>query len=178
NAKRIGKSEKVEMEVLLAAALMHDLVVYPKGSAKRSKSSDDSADMAEEILRRLGCPEDKIERISYCIRTHSYSKKIVPTTLEGRILQDGDRLDALGAIGVARTFSVGGTEARSFYNTKDPFCESKRAPDERLWTLDHYKTKLLNLKDSMHTNTAKKMAVKRTRFMLDFLGELRQEIQE
>jgi uncharacterized protein len=177
NAEAIGKKENADMDVLLAAALMHDLVVYPKGSAKRSKSADDSADLAEEILRRHGFPQKKIERISYCIRTHSYSKKITPTTLEGRILQDADRLDALGAIGVARTFSVGGSENRMFYNPKDPLCEADREPDDRLWTMDHFQKKLLKVKDSMHTETAKKLARKRTRFMRDFIEELRREIQ-
>ena len=179
NARRIAKYERAaDTEVLLAAALMHDLVVYPKGSAKRSKSSDDSADLSEEILRRLGCPREKIEKISYCIRTHSYSKKIVPATIEGRILQDADRLDALGAIGVARTFSVGGTERRMFYNPSDPFGKTKRAHDERMWTLDHYKTKLLGLRDSMHTAAAKKIATKRLKFMKLYLAELKKEIQE
>src|ERR1051326_680592 len=97
NAKWLGSKEGADMEILLAAALMHDLVVYPKGSSKRSKSADDSADLAEEILRKHGFSEDKIEKISYCIRTHSYSKQIEPSTLEGKILQDADRLDALGA---------------------------------------------------------------------------------
>lgn len=175
-AEAIGKKEKADMDVLLAAVLMHDLVVYPKGSAKRSKSADDSADLAEEILRRHGYAAKKIEKISYCIRTHSYSKKITPSTLEGRILQDADRLDALGAIGIARTFSVGGTENRMFYNPKDPLCETNREPDDRLWTMDHFQKKLLKVKDSMHTRTAKKLARKRTQFMREFIDELKKEI--
>jgi len=178
NAKLIGKSEKADMGILLPAALMHDLVVYPKGSSKRSKSSDDSADLAEEILKRHGYQQDMIEKISYCIRTHSYSKNIEPATIEGKILQDADRLDAVGAIGVARTFSVGGTEKRMFYHLADPFCETKRTPDERMWTLDHFRTKLLKLKGSMHTGAAKKMAIKRTKFMKEYLAELKDEIHE
>ncbi|MGI0014390.1 MAG: HD domain-containing protein, partial [Nitrososphaera sp.] len=84
NAEFIGHREGADMEILLAAALLHDLVVYPKGSSKTSKSADDSADMAEKILREYGWPKDKIERASYCIRTHSYSKRLVPATLEGK----------------------------------------------------------------------------------------------
>ena len=99
----------------------------------------------------------------YAIRTHSiqchhqYSKKLIPSTLERKILQDVDRLDAIGAIGMARTFSVGGSE-RSLYNSKDPFCESDREIDDTRWTLDHIKKKLLILKNSMHTKTAKEIA--------------------
>jgi uncharacterized protein len=76
------------MEILLPAVLLHDLVVYPKGSAKSSKSSDESADLAENILQSYGYSQDQINQICYCIRTHSYSKRFVPESLEARILQD------------------------------------------------------------------------------------------
>lgn len=176
NAELIGRKEGADMEILLPAALLHDLVVYPKGSAKTSKSADDSADLAEKWLQRYGYPQDKIDRISYCIRTHSYSKRLVPATLEGKILQDADRLDALGAIGVARTFSVSGSERRTFYNLGDPFWKSGRELNDREWTLDHFQTKLLRLKKSMHTKTAKEMARERARFMELFVKQLQKEL--
>lgn len=176
NAELIGRKEGADMQILLSAALLHDLVVYPKGSSKRSKSSDDSADQAEKILKKSGWPKDRIDRVSYCVRTHSYSKGIRPATLEGRILQDADRLDAIGAIGVARTFSVGGSENRKFYNPDDPFCRSGREPQDRQWTLDHFSAKLLKLHRTMHTRTAKEMAKKRTRFMKEFLKQMAKEI--
>jgi uncharacterized protein len=94
NAEIIGRSEGTDMEVLLPAVLLHDIVVYPKGSAKSSRSSDESADLAKKILENYGYSLDKISKICYCIRAHSYTKKLVPTSLEGRILQDADRLDA------------------------------------------------------------------------------------
>src|SRR5688572_6749827 len=176
NAEIIGRLEGANLEILLPAVLLHDLVVYPKGSAKTSKSADDSADLAEKWLHRYGYPQDKIDRISYCIRTHSYSKRLVPSTLEGKILQDADRLDALGAIGIARTFSVGGSENRSFYNPSDPFHRSKRELNDREWTLDHFYKKLLRLKKSMHTKTAKGIAKERAKFMEQFVGRLQKEI--
>ena len=89
-------------------------------------------------------------------------------------MQDADRLDAIGAIGIARTFSVGGSENRSLYNPKDPFSESDRELDDTRWTLDHIKKKLL--KNSMHTKTAKEMAKQRTDFIESFLNQLRSEI--
>jgi uncharacterized protein len=176
NAELIGKREGADMEVLLAAVLLHDIVVYPKGSAKSSKSADDSADMAEKILKGYGVSKEKIDRISYCIRTHSYSRRLVPATLEGKILQDADRLDALGAIGIARTFSVGGSEDRMFYNPVDPFWKTGRKPDDWQWTLDHFQAKLLRLKDSMHTKAAQEMAEERTRFMEQFIEQLKKEL--
>jgi uncharacterized protein len=177
NAEYIGRKEGADMEILLAAVLLHDIVVYPKGSAKTTKSADDSADLAEKILQEYGWSKERIERTSYCIRTHSYSKRLVPSSLEGKILQDADRLDALGAIGIARTFSVGGSENRMFYNPTDPFWSSGRVPDDRQWTLDHFQAKLLKIKDSMHTQTAKQEAQERTAFMEKFLSQLRHEVR-
>ena len=178
NAEMISKQEEsVDLDIVLAAALLHDLVVYPKGSSKTINSADDSAEIAKKILLEYkNYPREKIEKVADAIRTHSYSKRLVPETLEGKILQDADRLDAIGAIGIARTFSVGGSENRSLYNPTDPFCESERQLDDTQWTLDHIKKKLMILKNSMHTKTAKKIAEERTEFMELFLNQLRKEI--
>jgi uncharacterized protein len=178
NAEMISRQEDgVDLDIVLAAALLHDLVVYPKGSSKTINSADDSADVAKKILFEYKkYPIEKIEKVADTIRTHSYSKKLIPSTLEGKILQDADRLDAIGAIGIARTFSVGGSENRSLYNPADAFCESERRLDDTQWTLDHMKKKLMILKNSMHTKTAKKLAEQRTEFMELFLNQLRKEL--
>ena len=178
NAEMISKQEEsVDLDIVLTAALLHDLVVYPKGSSKTINSADDSAEIAKKILLEYkNYPREKIEKVADAIRTHSYSKRLVPQTLEGKILQDADRLDAIGAIGIARTFSVGGSENRSLYNPTDPFCESERQLDDTQWTLDHIKKKLMILKNSMHTKTAKKIAEEHTEFMESFLNQLRKEI--
>ena len=178
NAEMISKQERsVDLDVVLAAALLHDLVVYPKGSTKTINSADESAEVAKKILlEHKNYPIEKIEKVADAIRTHSYSKRLVPSTLEGKILQDADRLDAIGAIGIARTFSVGGSENRSLYNPVDPLCKSERQLDDTQWTLDHVKKKLMVLKNSMHTKAAKKIAEERTGFMELFLNQLRNEI--
>ncbi|MFL6418928.1 MAG: HD domain-containing protein [Nitrososphaeraceae archaeon] len=179
NAEMIAKEEgqSVDLDIVLAAALLHDLVVYPKGSIKTINSADESAEIAKKILQEHNnYPREKIEKVAEAIRTHSYSKKLIPRTLEGKILQDADRLDAMGAIGIARTFSVGGSENRSLYNPADPFCESKRQLDDTQWTLDHIKKKLMILKNSMHTKTARKIAEERTQFIELFVNQLRNEI--
>src|ERR687884_968511 len=178
NAEMISKQEKsVDLDVVLAAALLHDLVVYPKGSTKTINSADESAEVAKKILHEYkNYPIEKIEKVADAIRTHSYSKKLGPSTIEGKILQDADRLDAIGAIGIARTFSVSGSENRSFYNASDPFCKSKRECDDKQWTLDHFQTKLLNLQNSMHTLTARELAKERTKFMKLFVEQLEREI--
>src|SRR5918911_712361 len=178
NAEMISKQESsVDLDVVLAAALLHDLVVYPKGSTKTINSADESAEVATKILlEHKNYPIEKIEKVADAIRTHSYSKKLAPSTLEGKILQDADRLDAIGAIGLARTFSVGGSENRSLYNPADPFRKSERRLDDTQWTLDHVKSKLMVLKNSMHTKAAKKIAKERTEFMELFLNQLQKEI--
>ena len=178
NAELISKQEEgADLDIVLAAALLHDLVVYPKGSSKTMNSADDSAAIAKNILfEHKNYPKEKIEKVVDAIRTHSYSKKLIPRTLEGKILQDADRLDAIGAIGIARTFSVGGSENRSLYNPTDAFCETERQLDDTQWTLDHIKKKLMILKNSMHTKTAKKIAEERTEFMELFVNQLRKEI--
>jgi uncharacterized protein len=93
----------------------------------------------------------------------------------GKILQDADRLDALGAIGIARTFCVGGAEGRPIYHGLDPFCK-KRTPDDKSWTVDHFYRKLLLLEKKMHTESAKKEARKRTALMRRFLGSMKGEL--
>ena len=132
--------------------------------------------MAGNILQNYGYSQDKVNKICYCIRVHSFSKRRIPGSLEGKILQDADRLDALGAIGIARMFSVGGSENRKFYNPDDPFCRSDRDLDDMQWTFDHFQTKLLKLEGLMQTETAKKIAQERARFIVFFIRQLQKEI--
>lgn len=175
NVQKIGKKEKANMNLVLAATLLHDIVSYEK-SGKRSKTaSSESALKAAKILKKYGYDIHEINTITEAIREHSFSKDIVPSTMEGKILQDADRLDALGAIGIARTFAVGGATKRAFYNHDDPFC-IKRFPDDNKWTLDHFYKKLLLLEKKMNTVTAKKEARKRTNIMKKFLNDIKREI--
>ncbi len=175
NAQKIAKKEKANMKLVLAAALLHDIVSYPKSDPRSRTSSISSAKMAAKILQQYRFSTDEIKIITEAIRDHSFSKGITPQTLEGKILQDADRLDAMGAIGIARTFSVGGAEKRSFYSNRDPFCKF-RLPDDTAWTLDHFYKKLLLLEKKMNTKTAKREAKRRIRIMNQFLREFRKEI--
>ena len=175
NAERICKKEKANKKLVLTAALLHDIVSYPK-SDKRSKfASTKSAIKAKQILQKLSYSSTEIKIISDAIENHSFSKNQIPKTLEGKILQDADRLDALGAIGIARTFAVGGSENRSFYNSNDPFCSSRK-PDDKEWTLDHFFKKLLVLESKMNTKTGKIEAKKRTKVLRKFLIDLKHEL--
>jgi len=175
NAKKICKEEKANEKLILSAALLHDIVSYPK-SDKRSKiSSLESAKKSKQILKKYDFSKEEITIISDAICDHSFSQNKVPRTLEGRILQDADRLDALGAIGIARVFATGGSLKRPFYNLDDPFCKT-RIPDDKIWTLDHFFQKLLKLESLMNTKSGKVEAKRRTRVLKEFLNYLKQEL--
>lgn len=175
NATIIARKEKGDIRIITAAVLLHDIVSYPKSDPRSKNSSVESAQESRKILKKYNFSQDEIEVISDAIKDHSFSRSVIPKTLEGRILQDADRLDALGAIGIVRTFSVGGAEKRPFYNNNDPFC-SKRTPDDKSWTLDHFYKKLLLLEKTMNTSAGKIEARKRIKMMRKFLDELKKEI--
>lgn len=175
NAKKICKNEKVNPKLVLCAALLHDIVSFPK-SDKRSKiSSKKSSILAENILKKYNFSKNEMQIICNAILDHIFSKNKTPKTIEGKILQDADRLDAIGAIGIARAFAVGGHANRSFYNKLDPFCLN-RNPDDKKWTLDHFFRKLLLLEKLMNTKSAKIEAKKRTRVIRNYLNDLKREI--
>ena len=175
NAKKIVKKEKADEKLVLSAALLHDIVSYPKSSKRSKFSSIDSAKKSKIILKKYGFSEKEITIVSDAIKDHSFSQNKVPETLEGKILQDADRLDALGAIGIARVFATSGSLNRPFYNIDDPFC-TKRNPDDDLWAVDHFFNKLLKLESLMNTRSGKIEAKKRTNVLQEFLKQLKDEI--
>lgn len=176
NAQIICKKERVNEKLVLSAVLLHDIVSYPKSDKRSKLSSIQSAEKSKKILKKFNFTKEEIQIISDAIRDHSFSQNKIPATIEGKILQDADRLDAIGAIGIARVFSVGGSEKRPFYNAKDPFCKN-RTPDDQTWTLDHFYRKLLKLESLMNTKSGKIEAKKRTKIMKNFLNQLKNEIE-
>jgi len=175
NTKKLCKSEEANPKLVLCAALLHDIASFPKSDKRSKTSSKKSSILAEKILKKYNFSKNEIQIICNAILDHSFSKNKVPKTIEGKILQDADRLDAIGAIGIARAFAVGGHENRSFYNKLDPFC-IKRSPDDKKWTLDHFFRKLLLLEKLMNTKSAKIEAKKRTKIIKKYLDDLKREI--
>ena len=176
NAQNICKKENANEKLVLSAVLLHDVISYPKSDKRSKLSSIQSAEESKKILKKFNFTTEEIQIISDAIRDHSFSRNKIPTTLEGKILQDADRLDAIGAIGIARVFAVGGSEKRPFYNIKDPFCKN-RTPNDKIWTLDHFYRKLLKLESLMNTKSGKIEAKKRTKILKEFLNQLKKEIQ-
>ncbi len=175
NAQKICKKEKANEKLVLSAALLHDIVSYPKSDRRSKISSIKSAKKSKQILEKFDFSKEEITIISDAIRDHSFSQNKTPKTLEGKILQDADRLDALGAIGIARVFATGGSLNRPFYNIDDPFCK-KRTPDDNIWTVDHFFKKLLKLESLMNTKSGKAEAKKRTKTLKEYLKQLKQEL--
>lgn len=174
-AKSLCKSEGAKIEVVLPAAYLHDCFLFPKNHSERAKSSQFAADKALAFLDSIEYPIEYFHAISHAIVAHSFSANVPPNTLEAKIVQDADRLDALGAIGIARSIQVGTKLGIGFYNDEDPFCRH-REPNDRVHTIDHFYTKLFKLIDTMNTSSAKIEAQKRTVFMQAYLDQLSTEV--
>lgn len=169
--------EEADKDILIAAAYFHDIVNLPKNHPERKLASTLSGERAKEILRSLSFPEEKLSAISHAIAAHSFSAKIPPETQEAKLLQDADRMEALGAIGLMRTFYISGKLQRSSYDNNDPMAE-KRPLDDQQYGLDHFEVKLLRLKDTMQTNAGKAMAQDLSDVLIRFRKELVKEILE
>lgn len=174
-ARQLAQQEQAELAVVLPAAWLHDCVTLPKDAANRAQSSRLAAAEACRFLTAQGYPAAHLPAIHHAIEAHSFSAGIDPRTLEAKIVQDADRLDALGAIGVARCLLVGGALQRPLYHSDDPFCR-QREPDDRRFSLDHFYRKLLHLADRLHTEAARREAARRLPFMRQFLSQLASEL--
>ena len=171
NAEKICKTETGNKKLILSAVLLHDIVKIKN----QKNSATKSAKLSEKILKENYFLDDEIGIISDAIKEHSFSKGKIPSSIEGKILQDADRLDAIGAIGLARVFSFSGSNNRPFYDPKDPFSKN-RVIDDNKWALDHFFEKLLTLEKKMNTKTGKILAKNRTKILKNFLKELKTEI--
>ncbi len=177
NAIHIAAHEEADLFVVQLAALLHDIADH------KFHNGDDSIGpkLARELLETLHVEETAIIHVCQIIKDASFKGAKVEThmsTIEGMIVQDADRLDAIGAIGIARTFAYGGSVGREMYNpeitpiTHDSFEEYKRSVSP---TINHFYEKLLLLKDLMNTKTAKKIAKKRHEYMEQYLERFYKE---
>jgi uncharacterized protein len=174
-ARLIAAEEGGDLRLLAAAVILHDCVTVEKDSPLREQASRLAADKAEEMLTELQWSSLEIEAVSDAIRTHSYSAGLIPRSLEGRILQDADRLDAIGAVGIARCFYTAGRMGSKLYDALDPHGK-ERDLDDRRYALDHFPMKLLRLATGFQTQAGSRMAQERhshlQAFYDIFTGEL------
>lgn len=174
-AEHFAALEGAKLEVLVPAAIFHDVVNLAKDDPRRPQASAMAAERTIEILRGMEYPQEFYAGIAHAIEAHSFSAGITPETIEAKVLQDADRLEAIGAIGIARCFAVSGSLGRKLFAVEDPFCGS-REPDDGEYGVDHFYVKLLRLRETFQTESARGEASRRTQYMLDFLNQMKTEI--
>lgn len=167
-----------DLLILLTAAYFHDLVSLPKNSPERSAASRLSAEKTAALLTDVftDFPRDKIEGVRHAVHAHSFSAQVAPLTIEARILQDADRMEALGAIGLARVFYTAGQLSQRLFDGDDPLA-LERAPDDQQYSLDHFQVKLFRLPGLMNTATGRKMAEGKVEYLRGYLKVIEGEIR-
>jgi uncharacterized protein len=174
-AEKLAAIEGAHREITVAAVLCHDLVNLPKDHPDRARASTLAAEEADPLLEQAQFTSGERERIRKAIVEHSYSRGLKPSSLEGAIVQDADRLDALGAIGILRCAAVNTLMKSQFYDPAEPVAKS-RVLDDKKFMLDHYFVKLFKLPELMNTTAARHEAKKRVAVMENFLETLLGEI--
>ncbi|EGQ9151881.1 HD domain-containing protein [Vibrio parahaemolyticus] len=174
-AKQLCDEENANIAIVLPAAYLHDCFTYPKDHPNRKQSSAIAAKKAIAYLESIQYPQHYHDAIAHAIEAHSFSANIRPNTLEAQIVQDADRLDALGAIGVTRCIQVSTHFNAQLYNDNDMFAKERELNDKQ-FTVDHFQTKLFKIVDTMNTESAKLEANKRKAFMQTYLKQLHDEV--
>jgi len=174
-AKRIAEQENANLIIVQLSALLHDV-----DDIKLSPETSVNKDRAVDFLRKHGISEAMIKTICNIIGKVSFkgTDSITPETIEGKCVQDADRLDAMGAIGIARTFAYGGNHNRIIY---DPDIKptvnmnSDEYKNHISTSINHFYEKLFQLKDLMNTDTAKRIAKQREDYMRTYIAEFLDE---
>ncbi|MCB9555224.1 MAG: HD domain-containing protein [Deltaproteobacteria bacterium] len=179
-ALRLAPEAGADGDLAGAAALVHDLVNVPKEHEQRADAGHQSAQAAAPLLKQAGYRDDEVAQIADVVATSSWSCGQSPRSPLAKVLQDADRLDAIGAIGIARTFVCAqGIHGRGrrlrLHQLDDVLAQGERQPDDRRFALDHFQTKLLKLADRMHLPSARQEAQRRQQAMLDFLSAFERE---
>ena len=173
-AKIIAEKEVCDIEIVCLAALLHDF------DDPKITNSTNELENATRWLNENNYPQDRINWIKDIINGVSFkgTDTKVPETIEGKIVQDADRLDAIGAIGIARTFAYGGKKGREIWNPDEQYIDNMNEEEYRNHqgnSINHFYEKLLKLKDLMNTDTAKMIAEHRQQYMEMFLEEFYDE---
>ncbi|HFS5793178.1 TPA: phosphohydrolase [Citrobacter werkmanii] len=177
-SQKLSPDASVDWLVVLTACYFHDLVSLPKNHPDRHRSSVLAAQETRRMLRRdfPDFPQHSIPAVCHAIEAHSFSAKIAPETIEAKIVQDADRLEALGAIGLARVFAVSGALGVALFDAEDPFAR-QRGLDDKQYALDHFQTKLLTLPSTMQTEQGRHLAQHNADFLLTYMAKLSAELK-
>ena len=172
---RIGRKERADLDVLRLAALLHDIGREEEDrSYGRTCHAKKGAVLARKILSNNGIDEERTSKIVRCIETHRYRGRLVPDSLEGKILFDADKLDSIGAVGIGRAFLFAGEVGARLH---DPGIEVQRTKPytKEDTAYREFLVKLSNIKDRMFTAEGKQIALERHKFMTGFFDRLNKE---
>ena len=179
-AERVGRAEGADMELLRAAVLLHDASGAAPGDGNgRAAHHHASAEVAREVLRGEGWPEDRVEAVLHCIRAHRFRGDEPPHSLEAKILFDCDKLDVLGAIGVARAMAYAALAGQPL--TGEPSerfkATGEKEVDEPHTPSHEFLFKLSRIKDRLHTPAARAIAAERHRYLAEYFERLALEVK-
>lgn len=180
-AERLGEEEGADLEILRAAALLHDVEGSVPGGEEgnRANHHQSSASFAGQVLQAEGWPEDRIQAVQHCIRSHRYrDRSEPPTTLEAKILFDADKLDVLGAIGAARAIAYGAQAGQPiFAEPSEQFLRTGvEEPGEPHSPYHEFLFKLRHVQERLFTKTAQSIARERSQYLEEFFQRMQAEI--
>jgi uncharacterized protein len=177
-AEKLARAEGADLKVVRAAALLHDIArAEEDNGVEKIDHAEMSARRAHALLLERGADPDFAVRVSEAIRAHRFRGDLIPATLEGRILFDADKLDAIGAIGVARAFAVAGANNQLLYGGNDHPEKATREQHNSAHTpVAEFNVKLSRLLDRLYTPTARRIGAERHRFMVEFFDRFSEEI--
>lgn len=178
SATRIMQHSAADPMVVLTACYFHDVVNLPKNHPERHLASTYAAEETRRILQQdfPDFPQDLLDSVAHAVQAHSFSARIAPQTLEAKIVQDADRLESLGAIGLARVFYTAGALGRPLFDSEDPLGKERELDDVK-WTLDHFQKKLLRLPETMQTEAGRLLAEHNADFLVHYMAKLCAELQ-
>jgi uncharacterized protein len=171
----LSKNKKVDLDIIKASALLHDIARLKEDNNEIKCHADHGAEMAEKILKEMNFPEEKIKQVIYSIKVHRHSKSIKAKTKEAEILQDADRLDALGAIAIGRMFSTGGKLNIPLYKPDIPFGKIHDGYHSESTIHGFHARILKTTPKTFNTKEAKEIAKERYKFVEKFLDQFSKE---
>lgn len=174
-ATKLAVAENADLNIVLPATYLHDVVVISKTDERRKRASQISADEAVIFLKSIGYPEKYLDGIHHAICAHSFSAGIAAETIEAKVVQDADRLDAIGAIGIARCFALSGIFKSTFYCDGEVIA-AQRPLDDKKFVVDHFFFKLLKVADQLHTSAGKEQGKIRKIYLQNFITQLQNEL--
>lgn len=185
-AERLARAEGADLEIVRAAALLHDAsgsrpgAQLENGDASRVTHHLASAEFARQVLSEEGWPKDRVEAVLHCIRAHRFrDNSEPPQTLEAKVIFDADKLDVLGAIGAMRCVAYAALDGQPLHAEPSPrfLASGEPEPGEPHSPYHEFLFKLSKIKDRMHTPTAQRIAQERHRYLEAFYEQLRREVR-